>query len=185
MSGFSKMMLVVLTFGLSTSLSADLYPREIDVTKRAKIGDKMFSTKMYDMKMNEGLMDKRFPVKTWQGGTSPIGDRRADIDVGESRDKEIIRPGVIEMEKRERKMAPINGRKAFLRNFDRVREKRLVPAYSEEATVVHVKDASVPAPSEKQPNETSMRDINRFTFQRNHSDASGLKVEKAASEEKE
>lgn len=185
MSGFIKIMLVVVTFAFCVSLSEAADSRKPDLTKRqTQVGDKRAPMKMHEMKMNDQLTDKRFPIKEWHGEFSPLGRRRASINMSETREKTVVRPQVIEIKKQERKMAPMNGRKAFVRNFDKVKEKELSAKYRD-AQVVHVKQASVPAPSKKQQKDLTMRDINRFTFQRNHSDAHGLKVDKAGSGEKE
>lgn len=184
MRGFSTMILVaVLAIGASLPLTAALGPNRVDLTKKSDVGDKRVPKTMHEMEVKEGFTDQRFPVKEWHGQFSPLGQRRAAIDVREPREKNRIRPPVIEMEKKDRKLASMNGRKAFVRNFDRVRENQLVPKYSE-ARVFTVKEGTVPQPSKKQPRETSMRDINRFTFQRNHSDEAGVKVDRAGAEEK-
>ncbi len=179
-------MFVVLTFAFSVSLAEAADPAKADLSKRqTQIGDKRAPMKVQEMKMNDQLTSKRFPIKEWHGQYSSLGNRRAAIDVRETRDKKIIQPQVMDMKTKELKMSPMGERKAFVRNFDQVQDRSLVPAYRD-ARVVAVNQAATAAPSRTEQGKTpSMRDINRFTFQRNHSDAEGLKIQKAGSGEKE
>lgn len=159
-----------------------LDPAKADLGKREEaIEHKRFPQKIIDPKMAEGLTDRRFPITRFHTEFNSIGRRRAPIEVREAREKKMIRPEVLNMKTFERKMAAEDGRLAYVRNFDRVRENELVPALRD-ADVVTVKEMSRPARNEE-TKELSMRDINRFTFQRNHSDDGPVPVQKPAPRE--
>lgn len=183
MSGFSKMMLVVPTYLLTASLlQAGL--GQTDLTKRlTEIDGKVVPMKMYEMEANKEFANRRVPLERWDTKFSPLGEKRAPIAVRETSEKNIRRPEIMEMDRVELKKSPMNGRRAYLRNLDSLQDKDLLPKYRD-AEVVDVKDISRPALSPKgQKKEVSMRHVNRFSFQRNHSDAAGVKVDKAGSGE--
>jgi hypothetical protein len=183
-TGSRLAMLVALTLLVSITGADANSSRKADLTKRqSQIADKRVPVKTVDIQKNTALGDKRMPVKMWHGEFNAIGQRRAPIEVRETNPKTRIRPEIIEVEKKERRIAPQSRRMAHVRNFDQVREKQLVPKYRD-AEVGSVQQMSRPAPSKKQGEELTMRDLNRFSFQRNHPDAGGPKVEKAGSEQK-
>jgi hypothetical protein len=158
-------------------------PRRADVTRRHnEIADKRVPIETRELQRNSALNDKRMPVKMWHSEYSGIGQRRAAIDVSERREKTMIRPEIIETQTIDRRMAPMDGRIAFVRNFDRVQEKPLVPKYRD-AEVGRVHDLGRPAPAKKAEEELSMREINRFSFHRNHPDEGGAAVQRPASGE--
>lgn len=155
-------------------------PSRADLTERqSSIGDKRFEGPRRDLPLHEGLMDKRFPMESWHGKFSPLGQRRAPIEVSETRDKRMIRPEVREIDKLEWGMARQNQQMAYLRNFDHVQEKTMVRRY-EEAEVGAVRREHPDLKVEGK--DFSMRDLNRFSFQRNHSAEGGLKEIRAGSE---
>lgn len=189
MTGFAKPMCVVLALLTSLSLAdaneepkSEPAPKEAEFTKRhSAIGDKRFSTSTSNLQDKRALTDRRIPMKMWHAEFSSIGQRRAPIDVREKSEKNMIRPELIEMEKKERLMAPQNRRMAYIRNFDHVRENHLVPKYRD-AEVVSEREISQPARSSEEE-ELSMRDLNRFSYQRNHPDSGGSRVQQAGSGE--
>lgn len=181
MSGFSKALFVVLTLALSATF-AEAASRKVDLTRRqSEIGEKKVPIKTKELKMNKEIADQKIPIKEWHGRFSSIGQRRAPIEVRETNRKKEIRPDIVEMKKVDMKMAPESGRIAYVRNFSKVRDKDLLPKYRD-ADVVTVKEMSVPALSNPQ-DPLSMRDFNRFSFQRNHSGAGGADVQSAGSGE--
>lgn len=180
MSAGSKTILVALVLAVSTATMVVAAPQPADLTKRqTAIGDKMAPMKTRELQMNDQFGGQRIPIKQWHAEFSPIGQRRSSIEVRERRDKEMIRPTVLQMQSIDAKMAPQSGRMAYVRNFDQVQENSLVPRYRD-ADVVTVQEMSTPASPEKK--ELSMRELNRFSFQRNHSDSGGARVDQAASE---
>src|SRR5690554_2128649 len=123
MSVRQKLLLVLPVFTLAASVlhgglgNADLTNRLTD------INEKRFPMKMHDMEMNPDFSGKRFPMKQWEAEFSPLGRKRASIAVEESGDKKVRRPKIIEKETVDRKMSTMDGRRAYLRNADEVREK--------------------------------------------------------------
>jgi hypothetical protein len=174
-------MLLALALAFSASWVGADAPKQADLTKRqSRIAEKQVPLKMHELKMNEQFSRQTLPIKRWHAEFSPIGQRRSSIQVRENREKTMIRPQVTELKTVDLGMSPLSGRMAYVRNFDEVRDNHLVPKYRD-ATVVSVKEISTPAPSNKQE-ELSMRELNRFSFQRNHLDSGGAHRQRTAAE---
>ncbi len=174
-------MLLGLALVVSATWAGADAPKQADLTKRqSRIAEKQVPMKMHDMKMNEQFSGQKIPIKRWHTEFSPIGQRRSSIQVRESHEKTMIRPEVRDLKTVELGMSPLAGRMAYVRNFDQVRDNDLVPKYRD-ATVVTVQEISTPAPSNKQE-ELSMRELNRFSFQRNHLDSGGAHRQRTAVE---
>lgn len=167
-----------------TFARADNTPKPTNLTERhSGVIDKRVPIQRSDIQRNERVEAKRFPMKQWHAEFNSIGKRRAPIDMKESQQKTMIQPNVIDMKTFDRKIAPQSGKMADVRNFDFVKENRMVEEY-QDAEVVTVEEMSRPA-SPNEGKEISMRDLNRFSFQRNHPDTGGSRVQRTASEEEE
>ncbi len=153
-----------------------------DLAKRVtEIEKERFPVKRFDLKLNDEFTGRRFPIETRDKKFSAIGEKRAPIAVQETQEKKMIRPEVLEKDEVGLKMSPMNQRRTFMRNTDRLGEKALAPEFRN-APVGNVKDASAPAHSPSgQTKRPSMRDINRFSFQRNHASKEGVDVQRAGS----
>jgi hypothetical protein len=167
MSAWSKVMVAgLLGLGILGSTVDAKDPREIDLSKRQPApAERRVPMKVQEPKKLEGFTDQRFPITRWHSEFSPIGRRRANIQVQESSDKNLIRPQVMDVPRVTRITAPQSGRLAYVRNFDNVRENRMVPALRD-APVVRLRETPKPESIEEK-GEPTMRDINRFTFHRN------------------
>jgi|SRR5690625_4831661 len=180
---FLLFLLLPVSLAYSSLGNPDLTARMAEINeKRAPM--KMHEKKMHGMEKNSRLADKRFPIKMWGTEYNSLGRKRAPIDVKEKKAKKIKSPKIVEMKKVDSKMARGNQRRAYVRNWDRVKEKDLKPRYRD-AKVTHIDEMSRPAMSPKsQKDEPSMREINRFSFQRNHRSEPGAQVDRAGSGEK-
>lgn len=154
----------------------------IDFTKRMPDpSDQIVPLKMQNPKMLNNLQDKRFPVKEWHGKFSPLGTKRAPISVEETNPKKMIKPETLKFDKVDLKMSSVNGRRAYVRNFDEIRENKMAPV-TRDARVFELRKASRPL-QEKGSKEPTMRDLNRFTFTRNTYKDEPVSVQKAGSGE--
>lgn len=169
-----------LLLAASFSVANARLPREADLTLRHdEIQNKRAPMDVKQPQVMHGFTDQRFPVTRWHNKFSPIGTRRAPITTGATRETRMIQPEVIAVNRIAHRNAPQHGRLANIRNFRHVRENEMVPSLRD-AEVVQVREVSRPAfGNEERP--TSMRDINRFTFQRNEYEDGPAPVRKAAS----
>jgi len=183
LSLFALLLPVSLGFGSSLGIP-DLSARLAEIDQK-RVPLKMHEgIKMHGMEKNKQFSDKQFPIKSWESEYNSLGRKRAPIAVEEKNAKDLRRPKVVEMKKFDTKMAPENRRRAFLRNGDQAKEKNLTPRYRD-ANVTHIDELSRPAMSPyAQKGEPSMREINRFSFQRNHDPEAGAKVDRAGVSEK-
>ncbi len=157
---------------------------EVDLTKRnqqfqptAANMDRVEFNKL-QFGVRDDMTSKRFATRQITPEVNPLGQRRAPISTGETREKRLIRPEVRNVDVVSVDMAPQNRRMAYLRNQNNIREKKTVSSI-QESRVTNVKDM---VSRHQTGSEPSMRDLNRFSFQRNHSDASGVSRQAAGSE---
>lgn len=155
----------------------------VDLTRRnTEIQQRRVPIQMKEMRTIEGFTSRRFETGRWQGERNErIQQRRAGIDVSETQRKNIIQPPIHKFAVKERIDARENRRMATVRNFDRVQENRIAPDFRD-PPVVDVREMTRPAPGEENREPISMRDINRFSFQRNHSPEPGLRQDRAGGE---
>lgn len=184
MLAIRRTLLIALACAATCSVADAKDPREVDVTKRQpNPAEQKVPMRVQDPKMASRISDKRMPITRWHGEFSSIGQRRSSISVRETNQKNMVKPQIVPMNRLNRKTAPQNGRVAFVRNFDHVRENKKVEKFRD-ARVVNVQEAARAAPTrEKENKEVSMRDVNRFTFHRNQYEEGPVRVQQPGSGE--
>lgn len=159
-------------------------PTDVDLSKRrpGPSEQRAPAAPVQRPKVAEGLIDRRFETRMWDGKMSRFNQRSSSIQVRETQPKKVVETRRLDYPSIQPRIAPQSGRVAFVRNFDRVRENRMAPLTSG-ATVVRVQEVARPAPV-NQTEEMTMRDINRFTFRRNSYSDEAVRVQPAASGER-
>jgi hypothetical protein len=177
------LLLGVILAGPLTVLQGKSSP-EIDVTRRqpSPAEQRAPAPDVQSPRVAEGFIDRRFQTRTWEGGTSRFNQRRASIQVQETRPKRMVDVPRVEHKTIPLATAPQSGRMASVRNFDHVRENQIAPSMRD-PVVVNVQQAVRPAPTNKEGGELTMRDANRFTFKRNSYEDAPLRVQRAGSGE--
>ncbi len=181
MFAWRKFAILGFALAISVSVVEGNEPRIVDLSKRQPDpAQRIVPFKMQEPKMLDGFTNQKFPVSKWHSKFSPLGTRRAPIAVENTFKKDLITPQKLEFGKVDLKMAPLDGRRAYVRNFDRLEEKKLDPGMRD-ARVTDVREMSTPfrTADGKTP---SMRDVNRFTFSRNAYGDEPLKVQEAGAE---
>lgn len=147
--------------------------------KRAeRVEEKKVERRQWGGGKRSPLADKRFPLKEWDKHFTPLGRRRAAIDVEGDGKKKRFEAEVREMPVKEKKIARWNRKVAGLEERARIQTddtaREIATAKSYDMMLQNTRNFRDLA------EEVSLRDINRFQFRRNRP-AEGIPVEEAGS----
>ena len=147
--------------------------------KRAeRIEEKTLERRQWGGAKRSPLADKRFPMKEWDKHFSPLGQKRAAINVEADGKKKRFDTQVREMPVKEKKLARWNRKIADLEKRARIQTsdtaEKIAAARTYDMLLQDTRHF------EELGEEVSLRDINRFQFRRNRSD-DGIPVEDAGS----
>lgn len=166
---------------LATLLPAQAAPGRIDASKRASrvsTEDKAVLPENKPIERNEVLMDKRFDTETVPRKEAVVGERRSDIAVGETREKERYpAPDPKKYDVIERKESTWSGKKSrYSTAEDAYRSKVAIRFQDKIGDVSPISRDVKPVVSQR----TTFDKINRFAFRKNSDQA--VSVTKAGSE---
>jgi len=166
---------------LATLLPAQAAPGRIDASKRAarlSTDEKAVLPENKPIERNEVLMDKRFDTQTIPRKDAVVGERRSNIAVEETRDKELYpTPEPKKFDTIERKESPWAGKKArYSTSEDAYRTKVAVRFQDKIGDASPITKDAKPVVSQR----TTFDKINRFVFHKNGDQS--VSVTKAGSE---
>jgi hypothetical protein len=166
---------------LATLLPAQAAPGRIDVSKRAprvSTEEKAVLPENQPLERNEVLMDKRVETETIPHKEAVVGERRSDIAVGETREKQIYSaPEQKKFDVIERKESAWAGKKSrYSTSEDAYRSKVAVRFQDKIGTASPISRDVKPVASQR----TTFDKINRFVFRKNSDQ--GVSVTRAGSE---
>jgi hypothetical protein len=119
-------------------------------------------------KKNETLQEKRVPVTTIDKATSPLGERRAPIDVKETREKNVREKDSHRPETLEQPKSDYNQRRATISTQTDTVKPPLVSKYQDKLAAASATNmARFPA-----MDRATGAKINRFVFQKNPPESS-------------
>lgn len=168
-------LLITAAFSIAQAQSANI-ARNAD--KRSSIENKRLEKKTWDQQRTSSFADKSFPIQEWGKHYSSVGSKRAAISVDDGFNKEIYKTEMFDSKEVSYEMSDWNARMTDL-------HKKAGITMDDQAQVVA--DAQLYSALLQDPqrfrdmkDEVSLRDINRYQFRRNRSDAE-VPVTKAGS----
>ena len=166
---------------LATLLPAQAAPGRIDASKRAtrvSTDQKAVLPENKPIERNEVLMDKRFDTQTLPRKEAVVGEKRSNITVGETREKELYpTPDPKKYDVIERKENAWSGKKSRYSTSEDAYHSKVAVRFQDK-----IGDAS-PISKDVKPvvsQRTTFDKINRFAFRKNSDQT--VSVTKAGSE---
>ena len=155
-------------------------PLEAVGRQASTIQGKRVSMQQWDSGKKLSLTDKRLTYQGWSKHFSSIGSKRAPIEL-KAKEQPTITKSRKEYSVRTRKMSPMDGERAGLEKEARISTKDEPLLLRDVETYAMMLQGA--AFEEEMGRQLSLRDLNRFQFRRNRSDAS-VPVKQAGSGER-
>jgi hypothetical protein len=134
------------------------------------VSEKRFEQKSWSGGQQSDLMQKSFPFKQWDSHYSSIGSKKSNISMKEAKDKKPFEAEMMEFPQKEMDISKWNGRLAKLEDKAQISTDKTSKQIEDKRMYETMMQTSK---NYSETGETlSLRDINRFQFRQNRSNAS-------------
>lgn len=176
---FPLLVCAVLALLLAASfLHANVAALGLAGRRAATVEDKRVEKQMWAQPQSSSMMNKRFPIEHWDKHFSSVGSKRAPISLQEGKEKAIFRTKTLDRTAINFEMSRWNERMADLH------KKAGIEVEDQAQLVADRQLYNMMLQDTRQfkelGGELSLRDLNRYQFRRNRSDAE-IPVEQAGS----